>query len=87
MPTPRRRDRPVPPDGVPLAVTAQALRAALLDLTATAPSFYVMLTEEQASDLAGGYVPQAVMAMCTTMLDWRDQDRRRAKRPDVKRHR
>ena len=77
----RRRHRPLHADGTPLAVTPEVLRAALLDLTATAPAFYVMVTEAQAGDLASGYVPQAVMAMCTAMLDWRDQDRRRAKRP------
>jgi len=43
--------------------------------------FYVLVNEAQALDLASGYVPQAVKAMVTTMLDFRDEDRRRAARP------
>jgi hypothetical protein len=43
--------------------------------------FYLLVNEQQAADLAAGYVPQAVKAMVTTMLDWREEDARRAARP------
>lgn len=43
--------------------------------------FYVLVNEDQALDLASGYVPTSVKAMVTTMLDFRDEDRRRAARP------
>jgi hypothetical protein len=46
--------------------------------------FYVLVNEAQALDLASGYVPQAVKAMVNTMLDFRDEDRRRAARPEPK---
>ncbi len=47
--------------------------------------WYILVTDEQAADLASGYVPTAVKAMVTTMLEWRDEDRRRAERPVPKR--
>jgi len=47
--------------------------------------FYVLVNEQQAIDLASGYVPNAVKAMVTTMLDWRRQDELRAARPVPKR--
>jgi hypothetical protein len=43
--------------------------------------FYVLINEDQAVDLASGYVPTAVKAMVLTMLDWQAEDRRRAARP------
>ena len=43
--------------------------------------WYILVNDEQAADLASGYVPTAVKAMVTTMLEWRDEDRRRAERP------
>ena len=43
--------------------------------------WYLLVNDEQAFDLASGYVPTAVKAMVTTMLEWRDEDRRRAARP------
>lgn len=44
-------------------------------------TFYVQLTEAQALDLASGYVPTAVKATVRCMLDWQEEDRRRAERP------
>jgi hypothetical protein len=59
-----------------------ALRAALVERNAEhVPEFYVLVTEEQAADLASGYVPTSVRAMVRAMLDWQDDDRRRAERP------
>lgn len=43
--------------------------------------FYVRCSEGQALDIASGYVPNAVRAMVTTMLDWQRQDALRAERP------
>ena len=43
--------------------------------------FDILLTEEQALDLASGYVPTAVKAMVMAGLDWHDEDLRRAARP------
>ena len=43
--------------------------------------WYVLLNDEQALDIASGYVPNAVKAMVRTMLDWREEDERRAARP------
>lgn len=43
--------------------------------------FWVQLTEAQALDLASGYVPTAVKAMMLTMLEWNDEDIRKAARP------
>ena len=58
------------------------IRAALLERNAAHETeFYVLLTESQALDLASGYVPNAVKAMCTSMLDWQRQDELRAARP------
>ncbi|HLX21653.1 MAG TPA: hypothetical protein VKR23_16020 [Gaiellaceae bacterium] len=39
------------------------------------------MNEAQAVDLASGCVPLVVVAQVRTMLDWQDQDRRRAARP------
>jgi hypothetical protein len=58
------------------------IRAALVERNAEhVPEVYVLVTEDQAADLAAGYVPTSVRAMCRTMLDWQDEDRRRADRP------
>ena len=43
--------------------------------------FYALVNEEEALDLASGYVPLTVVAMMRTMLDWLEIDRRRAERP------
>jgi hypothetical protein len=45
------------------------------------PWFFVRISEHQALDLASGYVPPAVQAMCTTMLDFQRIDEARAARP------
>jgi hypothetical protein len=58
------------------------LRRALVERNAEhEPEFYALLTEAQAVDMAGGYVPNSVRAMLRAMLDWQDDDRRRAERP------
>lgn len=44
-------------------------------------TFHVELSEDDARDLASGYVPQKVKAMVLTMLDWQRIDARRAARP------
>ena len=43
--------------------------------------FYILVKEEQAIDIASGYVPNSVKAQVRAMLDWQDEDRRRAERP------
>ena len=61
---------------------SQALRAELAKRNEEHESeFYILVNEAQAADLASGYVPQVVKAMARTMLDWYDEDRRRAARP------
>lgn len=40
--------------------------------------YYVLLTEAQMLDVASGYVPNSVKAMARTMLDWIDEDQRKA---------
>ena len=62
--------------------TLADLRAALVQRNAEhAPEFYMLVTEPQAEDIAAGYVPTTVRAMARTMLDWQEDDRRRAARP------
>jgi hypothetical protein len=43
--------------------------------------FHLQLASSQMIDLASGYVPADVRAMCLAALDWREDDRRRAARP------
>lgn len=58
------------------------LREELLERNASHETlFRVELSESQAVDIASGYVPDAVKAMMTCMLDWRRQDQLRAARP------
>jgi hypothetical protein len=58
------------------------LRAELVQRNAEhGTEWYVLLNDDQAADLASGFVPQSVKAMVRCMLDWRDEDRRRAERP------
>lgn len=45
------------------------------------PVFWIEVSEQQATDIASGYVPNAVKAMVTCMLDFRRQDELRAARP------
>jgi hypothetical protein len=45
------------------------------------PTYYLQLSEAQAQDLASGYVPAAVRSMAAYMIDWFEEDRRRAARP------
>lgn len=45
------------------------------------PTFQFQLSPSQTIDLASGYVPNDVRAMCLAALDWREDDRRRAARP------
>lgn len=47
--------------------------------------FHAIFTEAEAADLAAGYVPLSVRGMMRAMLDWREDDRRRAERPVRKR--
>jgi hypothetical protein len=62
--------------------TLDEIRAALLVRNAEHdPEFYVLVTEGQAADMASGYVPNSVRAQIRAMLDWQDEDRRRADRP------
>ncbi len=59
--------------------------ALLLDLESRAthkePVSWLQVTEADLLDLASGFVPGTVQAMCRTLLDFADQDRRRAERP------
>jgi hypothetical protein len=41
----------------------------------------VDLTEDQVRDLASGFVPRVIRAMALGVLDWQDEDERRARRP------
>jgi len=60
----------------------EALRQALVEQNAAhEPVFYMAMKEAEALDLASGYVPTPVQAMARAMLDWQEQDRRRAARP------
>jgi hypothetical protein len=43
--------------------------------------FYVLVNEAQATDIAAGFVPNAVQAQVRAMLDWASEDQRRAARP------
>jgi hypothetical protein len=45
------------------------------------PGFTFQFLPSQVIDLASGYVPADVRAMCLAALDWREEDRRRAARP------
>jgi hypothetical protein len=67
-------------------MTHAKLRASLIERNAEhAPEYYLLVNESQCADIASGHVPTAVMAMARTMLDWEDQDRKRAERPVQKR--
>jgi hypothetical protein len=44
----------------------------------------VDLTEDQVRDLASGFVPRVIRAMALGVLDWQDEDERRAARPERK---
>ena len=50
-------------------------------MTEHGTTFYVELNEDQAEDVASGYVPSDVKAQVRCMLDWQEEDRRRAERP------
>lgn len=43
--------------------------------------FYLQLNEDDALDISSGYVPNAVKAQCRALLDWAEEDERRASRP------
>lgn len=45
------------------------------------PNFWILVNERQCADLASGYVPDAVKAMASTMLDWEEEIERKAARP------
>lgn len=40
--------------------------------------FYILVTEAEAQNIASGYVPNAVKAQVRAMLDWREEDQRKA---------
>ena len=42
------------------------------------PVYQIQLSPSQMMDLASGYVPTTVKAMCLASLDWREEDKRRA---------
>lgn len=46
--------------------------------TAHRTTFYIEVDEEQAHDIAAGYVPESVRAQVRAMCDWREDDERRA---------
>lgn len=59
-----------------------ALRTELAERMEGRDTLYALeLSEADALDLASGYVPEAVKAMCLAMLDWAEEDQRRAHRP------
>lgn len=41
-------------------------------------AFYLLVTEREAADIAGGYVSNRVKGMARTMLDFREEDERKA---------
>ena len=45
--------------------------------------FYILVNHDHALAIASGYVPDSVKAQARTMLDWREEDERRAARPVV----
>lgn len=68
------------------ALTVDQLRAGFrAELAArratSGTTFYLELNEGQAADIASGYVPTDIRAMVLWMMDWFEEDRRRAARP------
>lgn len=59
-----------------------ALQAELDARGEPAHRIYILVTEAQATDLASGYVPTSVKAQITTLLEYREEDARRAARPE-----
>ncbi len=49
--------------------------------------YWLHLTEDQASAMAGGYVPNGVKGVLRELLDYQIEDERRAARPVTKRKR
>lgn len=47
-------------------------------------TYYIQVNEQQALDIASGYVPNVVKAQVLTLLDWVAEDERRANRPSAK---
>ena len=47
------------------------------------PEFWLLVTEAQATELAGGFVCSSVKAMCQLLIDTEEEDRRRAERPII----
>lgn len=45
------------------------------------PNFWILVNERQCRDLSCWYVPDAVKAMASTMLDWEEELERKAARP------
>lgn len=43
--------------------------------------YHCQLNDKQVRDLAAGFVPRTVVADMMAMLDWLDEDNRRARRP------
>jgi len=43
--------------------------------------YHCQLTDRQVRDLAAGFVPRTVVADMMAMLDWINEDERRARRP------
>jgi len=43
--------------------------------------FYILVNEEVAEEIASGYVRSSIKAQVRTMLDWLEEDQRRANRP------
>jgi hypothetical protein len=46
--------------------------------------FSCQLNEAQVRDLASGFVPRVVRAAMVSLLDWLDEDERRARRPGAR---
>jgi len=50
-------------------------------MRAQGTDWWLLLTDEEITDLASGYVPSTVRAQCLQALDHNEDDRRRAQRP------
>lgn len=74
----------VHPCGVLTGGAAGEARPELAEMDTQTHRISIVLSEEQATAMAGGYVPNSVKSMLRELLDWSLEDLRRAERPMVK---
>ena len=69
------------PVSVDFVARLDALRQEFIRETPAGTAFFFEFSEEQALDLASGFVPATAKAAFMAALDWNEEDRRRASRP------